>query len=173
MSLPRIPSRTMPGFVFSVVDRCLKDCIAKRKFGKKEIQKVIEFFGNKEECVFCGSKEVKRWDHLVPVAKGGETMIGNIVPSCNTCDDSKGDRSFENWMQSDCPGSPKSRLIPDIGRRIKRIEEYVAHFNYVILPLEDRLDADETEKLRQIRDDAQFLRSQIEELIAQYRQRTG
>ena len=72
----------------------------------------MAFFGkNPPECVFCGNREVKRWDHLVPVMKGGETVLGNMVPACARCDDSKQAFPFEEWMVSDAKWSPKSRGV--------------------------------------------------------------
>ena len=174
MKFPKVPQRTTPGFAFSIVERALQECLAARRFGPEEIAKVLAFFGaDPPECVYCGSHEVRRWDHLVPVNKGGETVLGNMVPACAHCDDSKRDLPFEEWMTSDAAGSPKSRGVEDIDKRVERIKAYVQHFGYTPRSLEERLNEHELERLTTIRSRLQELREDIEELIEDYRTRTG
>ena len=80
--LPRVPGRTTPGFAFSILDRAISECLSRRQFGAVEIKQVIEFFDiDPPECVFCGATPVSRWDHLVPINGGGETLLGNMVPA--------------------------------------------------------------------------------------------
>ena len=110
LKLPLSPQKTTTGFAFSNVERALQESLANRQFGQQEMRKVIEFFGL-PLCVYCGSNEIKRWDHLVAVKNGGETVIGNMVPACAKCDDSKRDIAFDVWMQSDSPNSPKPILF--------------------------------------------------------------
>ena len=80
MKLPRVPQRTTTGFSFSNVERAIQEGFARRQFGKAEIRQVLAFFGDPSQCVYCGSPDVRRWDHVVPVREGGETVLGNIVP---------------------------------------------------------------------------------------------
>ncbi len=172
MELPKTPQRTTPGFVFPTVERALKECFFVRQFGQQEIMEVLGFFTpNSRECVFCGNPDVKRWDHLVPISNGGDTVLGNMVLACSQCDDSKQGKSFEEWMNSDAPLSPKSRGIKDIDRRIERIHNYVRHFNYTPKLLEDRLDGGEMERLHIIRTKLLEIRDDIETLISDYRTR--
>ena len=118
MDLPRAPQRTTIGFAFSSVERALQEEFADRKFGKAEIESILAHFGNPPKCAYCGD-EVRRWDHLVPVREGGETVIGNMVPACARCDDSKRNEPFQKWMLSDVRFSPKSRQVSDINERRK------------------------------------------------------
>ncbi len=172
MELPRIPQRTTPGFVFPTVERALKECFVVRQFGQKEIMGVLDFFKpTSHECVFCGDPAVKRWDHLVPISKGGDTVLGNMVLACSQCDDSKQGKSFEEWMNCDAPLSPKSRGIEDIEKRIERIHKYVHHFNYSPRNMEDRLSERELERLRIIRSKLLEVRNDVETLISNYRAR--
>lgn len=173
MTLPKVPQRTTPGFAFSMVYRALSECLARRQFGQREIKQVLEFFGKDlPECVFCGSKEVKRWDHLVSIKEGGETVIGNIVPACASCDDSKRDLPFEEWMMSDFSNSPKSRGISDIKTRVVCIKGYIQHFGYTPKSLEKRLSKQEFKRLKEIHIRLQSIREAIEELVNDYRART-
>ena len=175
MNLPRVPQRTTPGFAFSMVERALNDCLGRRQFGKPEQAEVLAlFFGTGEpECVYCGSPEIWRWDHVVPVMQGGEAVLGNMVPSCPRCDDSKRDLPFEEWMVSDARWSPATRQVPDVQQRAERISEYVQHFGYAPRTLEQRLDEAEWSRVAQIRYTLQLARQEMDSLIADYRARPG
>lgn len=172
MKLPKVPERTTPGFAFSIVERALSECLARRQFGQKGIKEVINFFGiDPPECVFCGSKEVKRWDHLISISKGGETVLGNIVPACARCDDSRRDLPFEEWMMSNARYSPKSLEVKDINGRIQHIKAYMQYFDYTPISLENRLNKQELKRLKTIRSRLHEIRESIEMLIKGYRTR--
>lgn len=174
MNLPLIPQRTTPGFVFSTVERALYECLAIRKFGQMESREVLAFFKiNTPECVYCGSKDVKRWDHLFPISKGGDTVIGNMVPACSRCDDSKQGKYFEEWIISDAPLSPRSRKIQNLDGRISKIKEYINHYNYHPRTLEERLNNNELETLNRIRSCLRDTRRDMEKLISDYRTRVN
>jgi hypothetical protein len=174
VELPRAPQRITVGFSFSYIERVLQEGLASRQFGKAEMKRVLDFFDNDPpQCVYCGSLKVRRWDHLVPVSEGGETRIGNMVPACALCDDSKRHLPFEEWMLSDAWFSPKSRHVPDLGARIEDLKAYVQHFEYAPSKLEERLVEDELARLRTIRAALADVRSDIEGLIGDYRARTS
>ena len=46
----------------------------------------------KGQCYYCGlsiaAKELTM-DHLVPIARGGRTTKGNVVPACKSCNNKK------------------------------------------------------------------------------------
>ena len=156
-----------------MVGRALKACLATRQFRQEEIAEVLAFFHTAvPECVFCGSPDVKRWDHLVSVNKGGETVLGNMVPACARCDDSKRDVPFEEWMESGVNGSPQSRGIADVPRRVEHIQEYVKHYNYEVRSMRERLSPQELERLEEIRSRLADLRKDVDALIGDYRERT-
>lgn len=157
-----------------MIGRALNECLAARQFGQKEMAGILAFFGtDPPECVYCGSPDVKRWDHLVPINKGGETVLGNMVPACARCDDSKRDEPFEEWMVSGVKRSPQSRGIVDVAQRIERIKAYVQHFDYRVRTLEERPNRQELERLKDIQARLQGLRKDVDALIADYRVRTG
>jgi len=172
--LPRVPARTTPGFVFSIAERMLHDCLGTRRFRSVDMHEVLAFFNDERaRCVYCGSQNVARWDHLVPVMKGGETVLGNMVPSCARCDDSKRDLPFDEWLAAATKPAHADRRPDEVAKRIDRIQEYVARYAFVVRPLEDRLTADEQSRLRVIRKRLMELRREVDELIGDYRQRTG
>ena len=44
------------------------------------------------KCVECGSKQNLHYDHILPVARGGATVVENLQLLCQTCNLSKGAR---------------------------------------------------------------------------------
>ena len=174
MNLARVPQRTNPGLAFSMVERALNDCLGRRQFGMREQAEVLAFFfGTGEpECVYCGS-EIGRWDHVVPVMQGGEAVLGNTVPACPRCHDSKRDLPFEEWMVSDARWSPATRQVGDVQQRAERISAYMQHFGYAPRMLEHRLEEAESSRVAQIRSALRLVRQEMGSLIADYRARTG
>ena len=174
MKLPPAPARTTPAFGFSTIERALNDCLGRRLFGKREQDKVIGFFGkNPPECVFCGSPHVQRWDHLVPVCKGGETILGNMVPACARCDDAKRQLTFEEFMDGSGGHAPLSRGVADVQERKTRLRAYMEHFVYTPTILEQRLSEQERTALDRIRKRLEESRQEVKELVDAYRKRTG
>jgi len=154
-----------------MLDRSIKECFGQRKFGKAQMQEVADFFEmDVLECVYCGSSHVSRWDHLYPVTNGGDTVLGNMVPACCKCDDSKRDRPFEEFLLNH---SALSLSGDDRQERISRLKRYVLHFQYAPCPLEEKLDSEEIQELRAIQEDTQKLRSRLDSLIGQHRSRAG
>jgi hypothetical protein len=132
------------------------------------------FFGaDRPECAFCGSPDVRRWDHLVAVTQDGEAVLGNMVLACARSDDSQQHQPCEEWMTSDAKGSPKNRVITDIAGRVEQIKAYVQRFAYCVRPLGERLNGHELERLNRIHSRLDELRADTDSLIADYRARTG
>jgi hypothetical protein len=174
IKVPRVPARTTPGFAFSMVDRALSECLGRRDFRIPGIEKTLKSFSQENpECVFCGSQEVKRWDHLVPIKSWGETVIGNMVSACAQCDDSKRDVPFDQWMVSNNQYSLKMRGVPDVDVRRSRIQGYIDTYNYRPRDFKERLTPEELVRLEAIQTSLINLRSQIDQLIQDYRNRTG
>jgi len=170
--LPKAPVRIGPGFVFSNLERALYEGFARRAFGSQEMEQVIAFFGgHPATCVYCGVASPQRWDHLVPVRDGGETVIGNMVPACAHCDDSKQDLSLAEWWESAQKYSPPDQM-EERAKRLAKLQAYAAHFGYKPSRLEDRLTQEEAEHLGRIREAAKGLRNEIESLFRMYGDRT-
>lgn len=80
------------------------------------------------ECAYCGDPSTE-WDHLRAIVQnkqptGQVTEIGNLVPACGKCNQSKGNKNWRAWMLSDAPLSPKTKGVNDLEYRIGRLEEY-------------------------------------------------
>lgn len=52
------------------------------------------------ECAYCGADGDLQVEHLVPISKGGEHHLGNIVPACQRCNFSKGKADAEKWYRA-------------------------------------------------------------------------
>lgn len=46
---------------------------------------------HKGKCAYCGGK-AEALEHIVPIARGGSTTAGNVVPACMDCNSRKGAR---------------------------------------------------------------------------------
>jgi len=169
VKLPACPQRTTTSFSFSMVNRTLLECIADRKFGRAEMAEVLAFFGMDEpECVYCGASPMQRWDHVVPVLKGGDTVLGNIVPACAKCDDSKRHLDYDEWARSSAPSSPRSRGVPDLEARLARIRGYAAAYNYSPRLPTERLTSQQMEHYQRIQQSLEQLKCDINQFLEGY-----
>lgn len=51
-------------------------------------------------CCYCNKEKPLTQEHFIPVTKGGEYTINNIIPSCQSCNSSKGNRPFTIWYKA-------------------------------------------------------------------------
>lgn len=52
------------------------------------------------QCQYCGATDRKlTMDHFRPIANGGMTRRGNLIPCCQSCNSSKGDRNPKKWVR--------------------------------------------------------------------------
>jgi len=51
-------------------------------------------------CTYCGSEENLSVDHVIPLSKGGEDYIENLVIACRKCNSSKGNKELNRWLKS-------------------------------------------------------------------------
>jgi predicted phage replisome organizer len=78
-----------------------------------EWSEVLSFFNH--ECAYCGSKVGLEQEHIVSVNDGGAYCIGNIVPSCRSCNASKGNKNVDAWYR-------KSKVFEE--ERLQKLNEY-------------------------------------------------
>lgn len=64
-------------------------------FSEQEWIKCKDYFNN--QCAYCESKENLEREHFVPLIKGGEYTVSNIIPACKSCNSSKNDSDFFKW----------------------------------------------------------------------------
>lgn len=109
----------------------------------EEILAALETLGmtpDSVECAYCGDP-CTQWDHLNPLVSGTMptgyvTEIRNLVPCCGSCNQSKGNRSWREWIISDAPKSPRARGITDITARVARLDRYEEKFEPMRLDIE-------------------------------------
>jgi len=85
---------------------------------------LAEFDGT---CAYCGATATAENrgivpDHLVAVTDFGELVPGNIVPACQSCNDSRGNKPWREFLAN--------RFPVDAANRVARIERYIAVHNY-------------------------------------------
>src|SRR5258706_6986700 len=108
------------------VSRGLREIVAPRQtMPKEQWERIKTEFGGL--CVFCGGTATKENrgivpDHLVPVTRFGELVVGNTVPACQTCNDSRGEKDWRLFIRTAYPRDPEVQ--------ISRIEEYLARHPY-------------------------------------------
>ena len=73
-----------------------------------------KFFNNK--CAYCGDTSNIHQDHFVPLSKGGAYTASNVLPACQKCNCSKGNKNFHEWFLF-CDSYTEQRL--------RKIEEYL------------------------------------------------
>jgi 5-methylcytosine-specific restriction endonuclease McrA len=57
-------------------------------------------------CAYCRVRSGDTLDHVVPLSRGGEHSVANLVPACFRCNHSKKDLSVEEWSASDRVHNP-------------------------------------------------------------------
>jgi hypothetical protein len=81
----------------------MRDSVAIQLSGK-QVRARFDEFANR--CAFCGidlmtlPKKHRHIEHVVPLVKGGPHALGNIVPACKSCNDSKRSKDVETWYRS-------------------------------------------------------------------------
>lgn len=60
------------------------------------MQCLTEAFGGL--CAYCPNPATN-WDHVVAVSRGGQTVPGNVLPSCRSCNSSKRTRDLLDWVE--------------------------------------------------------------------------
>jgi len=104
--------------------RSILENALEKDYTTEDYEAALEFFGG---CAFCGAKQAQRKDHLVPVIQCGDFIPRNVVPACQKCDDSKGQKEYHKWMRnSNSQRSLKARGFADkqVEERIKLIEKW-------------------------------------------------
>lgn len=108
--------------------RCILEKALQRACTIEDYDAALRHFGG---CAFCGATPAPRKDHLVAVINCGDFIRSNVVPACQVCDDSKGQRDYRDWMRdSNSRRSLKARgfTSTQIEARIKLIQGWQAGY---------------------------------------------
>lgn len=93
-----------------------------------EALRILEQDVDDVRCVYCGDRS-SEWDHLRPLVMGRRptgyvSEIGNLVPACGKCNQSKGNKHWREWMLSNAKLSPTGRGLAGVERRMALLETY-------------------------------------------------
>ena len=50
-------------------------------------------------CVYCGKAPATVIDHVLPESRGGKSTPDNLLPSCNSCNITNGNRTHWEWFR--------------------------------------------------------------------------
>lgn len=105
---------------------------------RKQLGKKIRFEVFKRDnfaCQYCGAVPpfvLLQVDHIIPVSKGGENGIDNLITACQPCNIGKGATSL-----SSIPKSMKQKAS-----EIQEREAQIIAYNAIILKSRDRIESD-------------------------------
>jgi len=142
------------------VSRGLREIIAPRQtMPKKEWEEINSSFGNK--CSYCGDGPTKEnrgivADHVVPATDFGEFVKGNIIPACQTCNDSRGNKCWREFI--------RTKQSPELASRIEKIERHLDANPYIAPTPETALTAQELEKYNELQELWKTINTQAKEL---------
>ena len=75
------------------------------------------------KCVYCGAENVKlEKEHVVPKRKGGTNAISNLVVSCRPCNEEKGSKSLNDFVNNSSrfKKADKPKIIAKIKAQLKK-----------------------------------------------------
>jgi NMD protein affecting ribosome stability and mRNA decay len=128
------------------VRRGLREIVAPaHRLSKAHWSAVLEEFSH--VCAYCGGapSAANRGivpDHLVAVTDHGELVPGNTIPACQTCNDSRGNKDWREFIRVRFPSSARSRIAA--------IEAHIKRHNYSACTPESALTDEELTEYRQI-----------------------
>jgi hypothetical protein len=121
-----------------------------------------------ECCAYCGEAPSAQNrgivpDHVVPVTAHGELVLGNVIPSCQACNDSRGNTDWREFITIRHPANAEARK--------NAIEQYLARHPYEVAQLETSLTPSERAAYEAILVSWKELLSRARELRAQVKER--
>jgi hypothetical protein len=132
----KIPGKTTAsGRSSSITNAFINAALPYVKLSEVQKLKILHFLEiepENVECAYCGDVATE-WDHFFPTIKdrketGYFTEAGNLVPACGKCNQSKGNKDWLIWINSDAPLSPKSRGVKNLERRIRLLSDFASTF---------------------------------------------
>ena len=78
--------------------RALKQGAPIADFTANDWSAILDIYDHR--CAYCRKSGVLlTQDHVVPLSRGGNHSVDNIVPACLSCNASKGTKTLEDWRQ--------------------------------------------------------------------------
>lgn len=100
---------------------------------ESDIVEAVEILGLSAQdlrCAYCGDPSTE-WDHLRPLISkrrptGYVSEIGNLVPACGKCNQSKSGAPWKQWMLGTARRSPATRGVASLQEKVERLERFEA-----------------------------------------------
>jgi len=94
--------------------------LGEESFNDQDWKETKEYFSN--QCAYCGAEGELVVEHVIPINRVslGEHRLGNLIPSCRSCNSSKADKNYLDFLEGK-------------KQRIEKIENYMESRNYVPL----------------------------------------
>lgn len=110
---------------------------------EEQVRNNLRILGMDEKtirCAYCGDR-CTEWDHFRPLVEnkrptGYISEIDNLVPVCGKCNQSKGNKTWREWITGGAPLSPKTRGIGDLEQTMERLKRYEEETHPVKLDFE-------------------------------------
>lgn len=124
---------------------------------KRDILIALRIDPQDVRCAYCGDVATE-WDHFYPTVKnraetGYFTEKANLVPACGKCNQSKGNKNWEDWIKSSAPLSPYKRGTPNLDFRIERLRAFTQKFPARKVDLSRIKQSDQWKKYELLRED--------------------
>jgi hypothetical protein len=105
-------------------------CIAPSESEVAEALQILGLSADDLRCACCVDPSTE-WDHLRPLISkrrptGYVSEIGNLVPACGKCNQSKSGAPWKQWMLGSARKSPATRGVADLQEKVARLEQYEA-----------------------------------------------
>jgi hypothetical protein len=104
-----------------------------------------------DECVYCGipgADVLLQLDHLWPKKVGGLWVIGNLVPSCPTCNSERRESPWEGYLRTSVRGLSR-RTPAETEAKVRAIHDYMVRHGQRESPDLDRILTPAEKQLRQ------------------------
>jgi len=134
----------------SVVRTVLSN-LGDESFNAKDWKETKAYFGNK--CAYCGASDKDLiQDHVIPINKDdlGEHKLGNIVPSCRSCNSKKSNQDYRKFCKGDS---------------LARIEKYMESRGYIPLTASEQKSEDIRTILSKAHEEVRIVADKYIELI--------
>lgn len=180
----RMPSvQTMVSRKSSITNAFVNSVIPVIQPSLDDIEEALSVLGmvpSDVRCAYCGGEKTT-WDHMRPLVvnhrpTGFISEIANLVPCCGTCNSSKGNQPWRDWMLGNAKHSPTRRRVADVADRVSRLEEYERWRSPIKVDFEAILERDAWERywslwenvnceMRKCQEVAESIRIQIVEAL--------
>jgi 5-methylcytosine-specific restriction endonuclease McrA len=77
------------------VRRVRQKALASYAITDRDWRRLCQRYDNR--CAYCGEQRPLQRDHIIPVTRGGQHSIGNLIPACKRCNLSKMDKFIMEW----------------------------------------------------------------------------